>query len=125
MVVLGKVSTASFDYKTDDTYLCISTFVCPVVDTTFRSLIRLIFLHCSWGFLNFSSPKLLTPPRISSRAPVSWANHCFSPNSSFFVLLPVRPTEPFLLEGSGYGQVTGVVMIAIKSYHEDGEKEVY
>ena len=31
-------------------YIYISIFVCPVVDTTFRSLILPIFLHCSLVF---------------------------------------------------------------------------
>jgi hypothetical protein len=49
------------------------------------------------GYLELKFTELLTPSRIRSRAPVSCANFCFSPNSNLFDLLPVRQTEPFLL----------------------------
>jgi hypothetical protein len=43
---------STFDHTTNNvsSYIWISTFVCLVVDITFRSLILLIFLHCIRAF---------------------------------------------------------------------------
>jgi hypothetical protein len=75
-------------------YIYISIFVCPVVDTTFRSL-KLYFYNVAMYF-KIKFTRALDTTQNNSRAPVSRANHCFSPNSNLFYLLLVSQNEPLL-----------------------------